>query len=554
MASHEGDTVWHAFYNLLRSYDMKTIFGNPGSTEQPMLKNFPSDFQYILGLQEASVVAMADGYSQATRKPVVVSLHTSAGTGNGMGNIMTAFLNKTPLILIAGQQTREMLIGEPMLANREAETMPKPWVKWSYQPCRAQDVPAALIRAIATASMPPAGPVYLSIPLDDWDFKLSSTPIPRTVSTRVAPDLEQLSLFSDRIAKAKNFALVLGQEVDKSLGWDAAIKFAELLRVPVFQAPLAERAVFPERHPLFKGPLPIARGPLSSKLAGYDLVLVVGAEVWRYYPYVAGPVLPDGLELLHITNDPHDAASALVGDSLLSDACLALEGLYELLHSRSDLPSSDLKTPEPTVESVLAKETKEPEVSPMTAANAWTAVAQLRPKNAILVQESPSNGGDLVHVWPAEQPESYFTFASGGLGWNAPASVGIALAQKHNQTSRPTILAIGDGSLHYSVQSIYSAVQQKVKLIYLVPINEEYAILKEFAVLEETPNVPALDLPGLNAQAIAKAYGCAAFRAENSTELGKHFEEALKIDGPVLIEFPIDRKLRPLVAQTAAKS
>jgi len=552
MADHEGGTVWHAFYNLLRSYDMKTIFGNPGSTEQPMLKNFPSDFQYVLGLQEASVVAMADGFSQATRKPVVVSLHTSAGTGNGMGNIMTAFLNKTPLILIAGQQTREMLIGEPMLANREAETMPKPWVKWAYQPVRAQDVPAALVKAIAMATMPPAGPVYLSIPLDDWDAKITSTPVPRAVSTRIAPDPEQLSSFAGRIAKAKNFALILGAEVDKSLGWEAAVKFAELIQAPVFQAPLAERAVFPERHPLYKGPLPIARGPLSSRLAGYDLVLVVGAEVWRYYPYVAGPVLPPGLELLHVTNDPHDAATALVGDSLLSDARLALEGFYQLLHSTSDHPSAE-SHPSEASEPAPAHSIEESEATTMTALSAWTAIANLRPKNALLVQESPSNGGDLVQVWPAEQPESYFTFASGGLGWNAPAAVGVALAQKHNKTGRPTVLAIGDGSLHYSVQSIYTAVQQKVKLVYLVPRNEEYAILKEFAILEETPGVPALDLPGLDAQGIAKAYGCPAFSAKNGKELQERFEEALKIDGPALIEFPIDRQLRPLVAQSSAK-
>jgi benzoylformate decarboxylase len=555
MADHnDGGTVWHAFYNLLRQYDMKTIFGNPGSTEQTMLKNFPADFEYILGLQEASVVAMADGFSQATRKPVVVSLHTSAGTGNGMGNIMTAFLNKTPLILIAGQQTRDMLIGEPMLANRDAETMPKPWVKWAYQPVRAQDVPAALIKAIATATMPPAGPVYLSIPLDDWDAKILSTPIPRSVSTRVAPDPDQLSLFAGRIAKAKNFALILGAEVDKSLGWEAAVKFAELLRAPVFQAPLAERAVFPEKHELYNGPLPIARGPLSDRLAGFDLVLVVGAEVWRYYPYVAGPVLPPGLELLHITNDPHDAATALVGDSLLSDARLALEGLHQLLHSSVDQSSSESKAPEATTSTAPAILTEKGEASLTTAASAWTAIAQLRPNNALLVQESPSNGTDLIQVWPASQPESYFTFASGGLGWNAPAAVGIALAQKHNKTSRPTILAIGDGSLHYSVQSIYTAVQHKVKLIYLVPRNEEYAILKEFAILEETPNVPALDLPGLNAQAIAVAYGCPAFRVESLAELQERFKEALGIDGPVLIEFPIDPHLRPLVAQSAAKA
>lgn len=163
MAQTEAYTVWHAFYDVLRHYNINTIFGNPGSTEQPMLMNYPDDFRYILGLQEASVVAMADGFSQATRKPAIVSLHTAAGTGNGMGNIMTASLNKTPMVLIAGQQTREMLIGDPFLANRNETQLPQPWVKWAYQPVRAHDVPAAVVRALVTAMMPPAGPVYLYV-------------------------------------------------------------------------------------------------------------------------------------------------------------------------------------------------------------------------------------------------------------------------------------------------------------------------------------------------------------------------------------------------------
>ncbi|RDW58645.1 hypothetical protein BP6252_13121 [Coleophoma cylindrospora] len=546
MDAQKTTTVWHAFYDLLRQYDMKTMFGNPGSTEQPMLKNFPSDFQYILALQEASVVAMADGFSQATRKPVLVSLHTSAGTGNGMGNIMTAFLNKTPLVIVAGQQTREMLIGEPMLTNREADQMPKPWVKWSYQPVRAQDVPAALIKAIAIATLPPAGPVYLSIPLDDWDAYITSIPYPRMVSTRVAPDPEMLSLFAGRIRKAKSFALVFGAEVDRSLGWDAAIKVAELLDAPVFQAPLAERAVFPETHRLFRGPLPIAKGPLSKALESYELVLVVGAEVWRYYPYVPGSIVAEGTKILQITNDSHDASTALVGDSLLSDARLALESLYTLLQASP--PSFPIATRKEHTAVSNPKASSGGEVLPLVARQAWSSLSQLRPKNAILVQETPSNAMDLIAAWPTDIPESYFSFASGGLGWNAPAAVGIALAQKSHRTGRPTVLAIGDGSLHYSVQSIYTAVQHGVKLIYLVPSNQEYAVLKEFAVLEQTPNVPALDLPGLDATAIAKAYGCAAFRADSEDELKKCFQEALGIDGPVLIEFPIDRGLRPLVS------
>ena len=429
---------------------------------------------------------MADGFAQASRKPAIAVLHTAAGTANGMGNIMTAFLNKTPLIIIAGQQTRQMLIGDPYLTNRDATMLPQPWVKWAYEPLRAEDVPAALVRAIEIATMPPAGPVFLSIPLDDWTAEVDSAPVIRTVSTQIAPDPNQLSKFAARISKSKDFALILGQEVDKSLGWEAAVKFAELLNVPVFQAPLAERAVFPENHPLFQGSLPIARGPLSTALTGFDLVLVVGAEVWRYYPYVAGPVSPPGLELLQITNDPHDAGSALVGDSLLSDARLALEGLYLLLRNTTAPPSSNGTAHAP------ALSTPKNTTSYMTASEAFTSVALLRTKNDIMVQESPSNVGDLLDAWPIIEQETYFTSASRGLGWGAPAAVGIALAQKN----RTTILAIGDGSLHYSVQSIYTAVQQKLNLIILVARNEEYAILKEFAVFENTPNCREYTLCG----------------------------------------------------------
>src|SRR6202140_5603591 len=179
-------TVHEATYNLLRRLGLTTMFGNPGSTEQPFLKNFPKDFQYVLGLQEASVVAMADGFAQATRRPALVNLHTSAGTGNGMGNIMTAFLNKTPLIVTAGQQTREMILCDPYLTNRDETTLPRPWVKWAYQPVRAQDVPGAIMRAYAAALQPPAGPVYLSIPLSDWNEPALGEAVVRTVSTRYA--------------------------------------------------------------------------------------------------------------------------------------------------------------------------------------------------------------------------------------------------------------------------------------------------------------------------------------------------------------------------------
>ncbi|HEV2664386.1 MAG TPA: benzoylformate decarboxylase, partial [Blastocatellia bacterium] len=414
-------TVHDATYNLLRRLGLTTIFGNLGSTEQPFLKNFPSDFEYVLGLQEASVVAMADGFSQATNKPALVNLHTAAGTGNGMCNIMTAYQNKTPLLITAGQQTREMILCEPYLTNRDETTRPRPWVKWAYQPVRAQDVPAAIMRAYAIALQPPSGPVYVSIPLDDWDQPADGDAVVRTVSSRYAPDPERISLFAERIRKSKNPALVYGQEIDRSGAWDAGVKFAEQLQAPVFLAPLADRASFPETHPQFRGMLPIAIGPLSKRLRGHDLIIVIGAPVFRYYPYIAGDYLPAGAELLQIVSDPADAGAAAVGDSLLGDARLALEALIQLV------PKNGRSLPAP---SQINNQLPSPPNDPLTAREAFAALSELRPDNAILVNESASNAEDVLRSWPTVQPESYFSFASGGLGWGAPAAVGIALAQK----------------------------------------------------------------------------------------------------------------------------
>jgi benzoylformate decarboxylase len=532
-------TVQDATYSLLRKLGLTTIFGNPGSTEQPFLKNFPSDFEYVLGLQEATAVAMADGFAQATGKPALLNLHTSAGTGHGMGNIMTAFLNKTPLIITAGQQTREMILCDPLLTNREETTLPRPWVKWAYQPVRAQDVPGAIMRAYTVAMQPPAGPVYVSIPLDDWDQPALGEAVVRTASSRYSPDPERLAQFAERIQKSKNPVLLYGPEIERAGGWDAGIKFAERLRAPVYMTPLSEKASFPQTHPQFRGMAPIAIGPLSKKLRGHDLIIVIGAQVFRYYPYVAGDYLPEGAELLQITSDPYDAAAAIVGDSLLGDAKLALEALNDAIPEVTSRPSPAA----PHIERKLPA----PPNSPLTALEAFAALGELRPANAILVNETASNFGDLAQCWPINEAGTYYNFASGGLGWGEPAAVGVAIAQKKLRTGRPVIAAIGDGALQYSVQSLYTAAQQKLKLIYIVPCNDEYAILKEFAVLEKTPHVPALDLPGLDVVATARAFGCRGVAANTKEEIKEAFKAALAADGPTVIAIRVAHQLRPLV-------
>ena len=540
-------TVRDATYDLLRAYGLSTIFGNVGSTEETFLENFPVDFRYVLGLQEASVVAMADGFAQATRRPALVNLHTGVGLGNAMGNLLTAFQNKTPLIVTAGQQTREMLLLEPWLTNVEATTLPHPWVKWAYEPVRAQDVPAAFMRAIATALQPPAGPVFLSLPLDDWDQPCQGPVVVRTVSTRVAPDPVRLREFADAIQHASAPVLIYGAAVARGNGWNEAVALAEALNAAVWAAPASERAPFPEDHPLYCGGLPFAIGPLSNKLEGHDVALVIGAPVFRYYPYVPGRYLPSGLRLLHISDDPAETGRAPVGDSLIGDAVLSLAALQDLL---ADHTPANPK-PRQRLEHRMA-----PHPAPVpngsrdgrpSAAQVFVALNEIRPAHAVLVEESPSNLADLHKAWPITEPDTFYTFASGGLGWNLPASVGIALAERDTHRNRPVITIIGDGSFNYSLQSIWSAAQLQLPLLIVIMRNEEYAILKSFAVLEQAPGVPGLDLPGMDFVSIAKGYGCDAARVADLDALKAAAAKAWTKDVPTVLEVPISPQVPPLI-------
>ncbi|MCG7210555.1 benzoylformate decarboxylase [Streptomyces arenae] len=523
----EQSTVRSVTYDLLRSLGLTTVFGNPGSTEQPFLQEFPEDFTYVLGLQEASVIAMADTFAQVTGRPALVNLHSSAGMGNAMGNLVAAYHGNTPLILTSGQQHRELVIGEPYLGNREATELPKPWVKWSYEPARAEDVPEAFLRAYATALQPPAGPVYLSVPMDDWKRPLSGFTRTRTVSVRVAPDPERLRGFAERISASRRPALVFGPEVDRAGGWDAAVALAEKLRATVYGAPLLDRASFPEDHPLFAGPLGMSVKTIGDRLTGHDLVVVIGGEVFRYYPYVPGPYLPEGTELLHITGNPDVAASARVGDSLLGDPRAAIELLLETVTEGSARPAPQ-PMPRP-------RELPPAPNRPMTPPEVYATLSSVRPADAVIVNESTSTMAQQIEWLPTNRTGSFFATASGGIGWGTPAAVGVALGDRDRGVRRPVVGLIGDGSFQYSVQAVYTAAQHRLPIVYVVMHNQEYSILKSFAVLEETPGVPGLDLPGLDIASVARGFGCRAVDVETAGDLEREFKSALTADTTTVI-------------------
>lgn len=521
-------TVRAVTFDLLRDLGMTTIFGNPGSTEEPFLTGFPGDFRYILALHEAMVVAMADGYAQASGNAAFVNLHTAPGVGNAMGSVVTAWHNRAPLVITAGQQTRKMMALEPWLINRDAVELPRPYVKWSHEPVRPEDVPGAIERAYHIAMTPPQGPVFVSIPMDDWDAP-SEPRTPRTVESRQRVAREALKVVAHALDGASRPALVVGGGVDRAGGWDAAVHLAELLNIPVWEAPAPERASFPQNHPLFQGSLPLGIGTLADALSGRDVVVVAGASIFRYYPYVPGPHLGPGASLFQLTDDPDEAARAPVGASIVGDVADALRQLATLV----------MPTERPSPGARRAPE--EPAATdPITVAYAMHAIARSLPEGAMIVEESASSRAEFYDQIRVSRPGSYFATASGGLGFALPGAVGVGLARP----DRPVACIVGDGAAMFGVQAIWTAARERVPAVFFVIDNDGYSILKAFAAFQGTPGVPGLDLPGIDLAAIAKGLGVEAQRVTRATDLvdacRSAFERASESGAPVLIDIAVD--------------
>ncbi|GAC1501753.1 MAG: benzoylformate decarboxylase [Ktedonobacteraceae bacterium] len=522
-------TIREEAFDLLRALGLTTIFGNPGSTELPFLQHFPDDFTYVLALQEASVVAMADGFAQASGHAALVNLHTAPGVGNAMGSIITAYQNRTPLVITAGQQVRAMMALEPLLFARDAIELPKPYVKWSYEPVRAQDVPMALARAYFIANQHPRGPVFLSLPMDDWNQEATEPFQVREVSQRTAPDPLILQPVAEVLASKQKIALVVGAEADRADAWEVLVALAERLVADVWAAPLANRKGFPEHHPLFRGDLPPIMKSLSDKLANYDAVMVVGAPVFLYYPYVPGPILKADIPLIHLSNDPDEAARAPIGTSVVADIALSVEQLLTLLPTGKQ---GALSKP-------LSRPAAPPAQVPITPAFLMHTLAGLLPENFILVDESPSTQSVLHKHIPITSPVGWYLTGSGGLGFGMPAAVGIQMAQPE----RRVVCTLGDGSSMYSIQALWTAARYNVPVVFVVLRNSEYAILKAFANFEQVNHkLPGLDLPNLDIVQVAQGFGCQAWRVEQPTELAESLQRALQLMKPVVIEVVVDAK------------
>lgn len=525
-------TVRDAVLNLLRHFGMTAIFGNPGSTELPLFRNFPDDFRYVLGLQEAVVVGMADGYAQATRNASFVNLHSAAGVGHAMGNIFTAFKNRTPMVITAGQQARSILPFDPFLYSAQATELPKPYVKWSCEPARAQDVPLAIARAYYIAMQEPRGPVLVSIPADDWD-QPTEWVTPRTVSTETRPDPRVLGEIGAALDDSQRPAFVIGAAVDRGNAWNEVVRLAEMHNARVWVAPMSGRCGFPEDHPLFAGFLPAMREKIVQHLSGHDMIFVIGAPAFTYHVEGAGPHVPAGATLCQLIEDPVIAAWAPVGTAVVASIRL---GVLDLLARPAPGPRA---LPAPRAKPTRA-EPPQPDAASqrMSVAYLLQTLADIRDPADIIVEEAPSSRSVMQSYLPILRSETFYTMCSGGLGHSMPAAVGIALAKPGSKV----IALMGDGSSMYSIQALWSAAQLKLPIVFVIVKNRRYAALQEFAPVfgfAATDPVQGTELPDIDFVALARGQGCAGVRVEHADTLRDTLLQALRSPVPILVEVEV---------------
>ena len=529
-------TVREAVVDFLRRSGMTAVFGNPGSTELPLFRDFPKDFRYITALQESLVVGMADGYAQATGRAAFVNLHSAAGVGHALGNLYTAYRNQTPLVITAGQQVRSMLGMEPFLFAEDAAQFPKPYVKWSVEPATAADVPAAIARARYIAEQAPCGPTFVSIPADDWEQPAEAVP-QRTVSRSVRGDAALLAQLAAALATAARPVFVAGSGVSRDGAYAALTRLAEQQEAPVWTAPRTARAAFPESHRLFAGFLPNSRESVAACLAGYDLIVVFGAPVFTYHMAGSGPFIPAGATLFQLGDNPGQGAWAAVGTAIVTSLRPAIE---ELLASALPVAARSAgqgrgaaPVPEP-VGSGHGSAHGSGNGSGEGVGVAWlmSRLAVLRPADSLLVEEAPSSRSLMQRHLPVDREDGFFTCASGGLGHGLPAAVGVALARPQQRT----LALMGDGSSLYSIQALWTAAQWQVPLTVVIVRNGSYASLLEFASLFGLPAAEGIALPALDFVQLATGFGVPAQRVTRPEDLDAALLAAFAATGPALVE------------------
>lgn len=539
---------------ILESEGVEYIFGNPGTTELPLmdaLLRTPS-INYILALQEASAVAMADGYAQAARKPGFLNLHTAGGLGHGMGNLLNASVAQTPLVVTAGQQDSRHAITDPLLFG-DLVRIAEPAVKWAREVASADQLPILVRRAFHDASAAPAGPVFLSLPMNVM-AEMSSVGIAGRSTIdgcAVAGSLPQLAYYLAGIEPGR-LAIIAGDEIYASDAAAEVVALAELLGAPVWGSSWPARIPFPTAHPLWAGNFPTLARDMAQILSGYDAIFALGGKSLITILYSEDSAIPPGCEVFQLSADVRDLGRtyvtrlSVVGEiraslrALLPHLSHSTEPRRALHAARLDIARKEQGERRARLDKAVEAEFAAPVITPLVAAR--EAVRAVGPDVAI-VDEAISSTNLLRKFLNSNSPNQYSFLRGGGLGWGMPAAVGCSLGLKRE----PVVCFVGDGAALYSPQALWTAAHERLPVTFVVLNNREYGILKSFMksqvdyVAARTNQFVAMDLdnPALDFIALATAMGVPARRIERAADIAPAIEAALKSGGVNLIEIPI---------------
>jgi len=541
-----------AFLSILQSEGVTHLFGNPGTTELPImhaLKEYPK-MKYILGLQEAIVVAMADGYSRATGKLSACNVHVAPGLGNAMGAIYNAKFVGSPVIITAGQQEQGHGLMEPMLYGPLVQ-MAEPLVKWAIEVTRLEDLPRILRRAAKIALTPPTGPVFISLPGDilNREAKLDLGK-PSRVQYNILPDVETLKSIYEKILYAKNPVIIAGHEVTQTNAFKEISEFSEIIGSAVYQQTVPHGSHYPSEHKMFMGIIPRDQNAAKKILNAYDLIICIGSDLLRMSVWSPTDPLPNNMPVIHIgMRDWEIAKNYHTELGILGNIKTTLKSLNKII--KKSITKTYIKQVNKRIKNLesknwsfnrnklIKKTLLDKNTKPITPDWLMMAIAENKSTNTIVVEEALVSSRKLLNFLPFKNNKDFYGLASGGIGWAVSGAIGISLANPE----KAIIAIIGDGSSMYAIQSLWTAAHYNLNIIYIIANNSGYRIIKErLESFHKNTNFIGMDFkdPPINFIKLAESMGIKATRIDEPKNLPVKIKEILKNKGPHLIDIILD--------------
>jgi benzoylformate decarboxylase len=543
-----------AFLEILSQEGVSVMFGNPGTTELPLMDGLAREprIHYVLALQESVAIAMADAYAQASGGIAAVNVHTSPGLGNAMGMLYDAMKSGAPMLLTAGQHDQCFTVTEPILWS-DLPPVAHPFVKWSTEARRLEDLPRIVRRACKTAMAHPTGPVFLSLPVDvlnaerDVDLLAPSRVDPRLRGSRAA-----VKAAAERLARANRPLIVVGDAVAHGDALAELVEVAELLGAPVVTEGVASTCSFPFTHPLHAGALPRLAPSVRALMLQHDLVFSVGGDlVTLSLPSDVDP-LPSGLEIVHLDVNPWEIGKNYpVSVGIQADPKETLPDIAEALRSKlgakghSDAArriAAVREAHEAEREELLRRVKRESSQTPISPLTLVHAVAGAVPDDVVVVDETISSGTGLRQFFRCQDAKSFFGLRGGGIGWGLPGAVGVKLALPQ----RPVVALVGDGSAMYTNQALWTAAREGLAIVYVIFNNRSYRILKQRTLglkgfsAEDDKYVGMDLLPPIDFVGLAKSLGVPGERVEKAPDITGALGRGLASGGPYLVDVLID--------------